>query len=72
MEVDTTRLVIHSKPDLNSEIVCEVKRMAEFIISLAESTEEFYRVYTSAGADGYCSKTQFSEFSKGEFAWKAF
>lgn len=70
MEVDITRLRIHSKPDLTSEVVCEVKYMAEFILSIAESTEDFYRIYTSAGADGYCSRDQFSAFSKGGLAWK--
>lgn len=70
MEEDITRLHIHSKPDLNSEIVCEVKYMAEFILGPGESTDDFYRVYTSFGADGYCSREEFVEFSKGGLVWK--
>lgn len=70
MEEDITRLKIHSKPDLNFEIVCEVKYMAEFILGPGESTDDFYKVYTSFGADGYCSREEFIEFSKGGSVWK--
>lgn len=70
MEVDNERLKVYTKPDPNSEIVCEVKYMAEFILGPGESTDDFYRVYTSFGADGYCSREEFVEFSKGGLAWK--
>lgn len=52
------RLHIHSKPDLNSEIVCKVRYLTDLIVSLGESTEDFYKVYTATGAAGYCKKDQ--------------
>lgn len=66
MEVDNAhngkaiclRLHIYSKPDVDSEVVCKVRYLTDLIISLAESTEDFYKVYTATGASGYCKKDQ--------------
>lgn len=50
------RLHIHSEPNLESEIVCKVRYLTELEIDLAGSTEDFYKVYTATGAEGYCQK----------------
>lgn len=55
---DCIRLHIHTKPDLDSEIVCKVRYLTNLEISLEESTEDFYKVYTATGASGYCKKDQ--------------
>ena len=55
---DCLRLHIHTKPDLESEIVCKVRYLTDLIVSLGESTEDFYKVYTATGATGYCKKDQ--------------
>ena len=55
---DCLRLHIYSKPDANSEVVCKVRYLTDLIISLAESTEDYYKVYTAVGATGYCKKDQ--------------
>lgn len=55
---DCLRLHIYSKPDIDSEIVCKVRYLTDLIISLGESTEDFYKVYTAVGASGYCKKDQ--------------
>lgn len=55
---DCLRLHIHTRPDLDSEIVCKVRYLTDLIISRGESTEDFYKVYTATGATGYCKKDQ--------------
>ena len=50
------RLHIHSEPNLESEIVCKVRYLTELAIDPDESTNDFYKVYTVAGAEGYCQK----------------
>lgn len=50
------RLHIHSKPDLNSEIVCKVRYLTEVEVDRKNSTEDFYKVYTAIGAEGFCQK----------------
>lgn len=50
------RLHIHSEPRLDSEIVCKVRYLTEVAVDLKSSTEEFYKVYTAIGAEGFCKK----------------
>lgn len=50
------RLHIHVKPDINSEIVCKVRYLTEVMIDFDNSTEDFYKVYTAIGAEGFCEK----------------
>ena len=54
--VNCLRLHIHSKPILESEVVCKIRYLTEVEVSLSESTEDFYKIYTAIGAEGYCEK----------------
>lgn len=54
--VNCLRLHIYSEPSLDSEIVCKVRYSTEVEVNLAESTEEFYKIYTAIGAEGFCQK----------------
>ena len=54
---DCLRLHVHEKPDLESEIVCKLRYLTEVAIDEGESTDEFYKVYTAIGAEGYASRT---------------
>lgn len=54
--VNCLRLHIYSEPSLDSEIVCKVRYSTEVEINLAESTEDFYKIYTAIGAEGFCQK----------------
>lgn len=54
--VNCLRLHIHSEPNLDSEIVCKVRYLTEVMIDLANSTEDFYKIYTAIGAEGFCQK----------------
>lgn len=50
------RLHILSKPDLESEIVCKVRYLTEVEIDPDESTDDFYKICTVTGAEGFCQK----------------
>lgn len=50
------RLHVHEKPDLNSEIVCKFRYLTEVAIDEEESTDEFYKICTAIGAEGYALK----------------
>lgn len=50
------RLHIHEESDLKSPIVCKVRYLTELLIDTENSTEEFYKVYTVSGAEGFCEK----------------
>lgn len=50
------RLNVRSKPDLDASVVCVIPKASEVTINESESTEEFYKVCTAAGAEGFCVK----------------
>ena len=54
--VNCLRLHIHEEPALNSNIICKLRYLTEVKIDLNESTDDFYKVYTAIGADGFCEK----------------
>lgn len=51
-----SNLNIRAKADINSEKVCVVPEKAVLLIDIDESTEEWYKVYTEAGMEGFCMK----------------
>lgn len=50
------RLNIRKDPTIKSEVVCVVEGDTELVITLNESTDDFYKVSTAAGIDGFCMK----------------
>lgn len=54
--VNCLRLHIYSEPNLESEIVCKVRYSTEVVIDSDNSTEDFYKIYTAIGAEGFCQK----------------
>lgn len=52
--VNCLRLHIHSEPSLDSDIVCKVRYLTEVMIDPINSTEDFYKIYTAFGAEGFC------------------
>lgn len=50
------RLHIFSEPNRESEVVCKVRYLTEVEIDLVNSTEDFYKIYTAIGAEGFCQK----------------
>lgn len=50
------RLHIHTEPNKESEIVCKVRYLTELELDLTASTEDYYKVFTATGAEGFCQK----------------
>lgn len=50
------RLHIFTEPNMESDIVCKVRYLTEVAVDMDNSTEDFYKVYTATGAEGFCRK----------------
>ena len=51
------RLNLRKEPDFDADILCTIDVSTNLIIDEEESTDEFYKICTSAGIEGYCVKT---------------
>lgn len=51
-----SKLNIREEPKTDSAIISEISCQAEVIIEEAESTEDFYKVCTPFGVEGFCMK----------------
>lgn len=54
--VECAKLNVRVQPNSHASIVCVIPQGSEVTIDKAESTEEFYKVCTAAGAEGFCMK----------------
>ena len=54
--IECSRLRVRSYPELDANVICEIDAGAQVVIDNAESTEDFYKVCTETGIDGYCMK----------------
>lgn len=54
---DCARLNVRSAPDAEAEVLCVIEAGSEVVIVGSESTDEFYKVFTAAGVEGFCMKT---------------
>ena len=50
------KLNVREKPTVEAPVVCEVVCQTELMIDENESTEEFYKVFTMSGLEGFCMK----------------
>jgi hypothetical protein len=50
------RLNVRKEPRVDAHIVCEIDDQTEVMIDEAESTNDFYKVYTESGIEGFCIK----------------
>ena len=50
------KLNIRKDPYIKSDIVCVVSEKDVLLVDQNKSTNEWYRVYTETGFDGYCMK----------------
>lgn len=53
---DCVKLNVRKDPSTSSDVVCEIAASTNLVVYEEESTEEFYRICTSAGIEGYCMK----------------
>lgn len=51
-----SKLNVRFRPNSNSDIVCTIDYNTEVMIDESESTNEYYKVYTSSGIEGFCIK----------------
>lgn len=51
------RLNVRKEPYFDADILCTIDVSTNLIIDEEESTDEFYKICTSAGIEGYCVKT---------------
>ena len=54
--VNCNKLNVREEPSLDSTIVCEVNSQTELMIDKSESTDNFYKVFTASGIEGFCMK----------------
>lgn len=54
--VNCLRLHIYSEPRLDSDVVCKIRYATEVEVDFDNSTEDFYKIYTAIGAEGFCQK----------------
>jgi hypothetical protein len=52
------RLHIFTEPNTESDIVCKVRYLTEVAVDLENSTDDFYKIFTVTGAEGFCLKEQ--------------
>lgn len=53
---DCLKLRVRKQPNASAEVLCEIDALSEVQIEEKESTEEFYKVCTEAGVEGFCMK----------------
>lgn len=53
---DCLKLRVRKQPNTTAEVLCEIEALSEVQIDEKESTEEFYKVCTEAGIEGFCMK----------------
>ena len=53
---DCIKLNVREEPNKESAIVCELALQTEVMVDQTESTEDFYKVCTAAGIEGFCMK----------------
>lgn len=54
--VDCVKLNVREAPSSKAPVVCVVNASMNLMIFESESTEDFYKVCTESGAEGFCMK----------------
>lgn len=54
--VNCLRLHVFSEPNADSEIIGKFRYLTRVVVELDKSTEDFYKICTAIGAEGYCQK----------------
>lgn len=53
---DCILLNVREEPKSDANIICTIEALTEVEIDENNSTEEFYKIYTKAGIEGFCMK----------------
>lgn len=54
--INCARLRVRQQPSVEAIILGEINEGSDLLINEEESTQDFYKVYTAAGIEGYCVK----------------
>ena len=54
--IECEKLNVRAEASKESKVLCEIPLGAEVQVDIFESTDEFYKVCTEAGVEGYCVK----------------
>lgn len=57
------KLNVRVAPYVDADIECTIDEDSKVIINEAESTEDFYKVCTAAGVEGFCMKDYIFQFN---------
>lgn len=49
-------LNIRAEPEADSEILCVIPCLTEVLVEINESTDDFYKICTVSGIEGFCIK----------------
>lgn len=49
-------LYVKDKPQMNASTVCVIEALTDVLVDENESTEDFYKIYTAIGIEGFCPK----------------
>lgn len=60
------RLNVRAESNKDSDVVCIINKSTEVVIDLENSTEDFYKITTSQGINGYCMKKFITVLSKSQ------
>lgn len=53
---DCLRLNVRSEASINSDVLITIGALSEVIVDLESSTDEFYKIRTDVGEEGFCMK----------------
>lgn len=53
---DCAKLNVRKEPNSEADVLCTIDAKSEVVIVRSESTEEFHKVITAAGVEGFCMK----------------
>lgn len=53
---DCLRLNVRREPNLDSEVLAVIDLLSEVVVDVSASTNEFYKITTVAGIEGFCLK----------------
>ena len=53
---DCLYLNVRKRPDINADVAVVIDALTQVVVDLDASTEDFYKVATSDGIEGFCMK----------------
>lgn len=51
------RLRVRSEPRFGVNVICEISQGTKVMIDKEQSTDDYYKIYTESGIEGFCNKS---------------